>query len=217
MDAASGHTLAQAVLAALLNRERHGVADIVSVAMYDVACSLQSNNLTLQANTGPARQTGASAEGRARIATSPTGTYQTSDGGYLVLSAYVPKHWTLLTEVIGRPDLAEDPRYTDQAQRSLHNAELTAELSAVFTTRPVDEWVKILQAAGIMACKALTWREVVSSPVFAENRLAVTVTDGKRSETVIRTPARYASFTPAATTPTLRLGEHNEEVLKELS
>jgi crotonobetainyl-CoA:carnitine CoA-transferase CaiB-like acyl-CoA transferase len=52
-DAASGHVLAQAVLAALLNRERHGVADTIHVAIYDVACSLQSNSLTLEVNTGP--------------------------------------------------------------------------------------------------------------------------------------------------------------------
>lgn len=50
VDAASGHVLAQAVLAALLNRERHGVADVVRVAMYDVAVSLQASQLTIHLN-----------------------------------------------------------------------------------------------------------------------------------------------------------------------
>ena len=50
VDNASGHVLAQAVLAALLNRERHGVADIVRVAMYDVAVGLQANQLTMHLN-----------------------------------------------------------------------------------------------------------------------------------------------------------------------
>ena len=50
VDNASGHVLAQAVLAALLNRERHGVADVVRVAMYDVAVGLQANQLTMHLN-----------------------------------------------------------------------------------------------------------------------------------------------------------------------
>ena len=50
VDNASGHVLAQAVLAALLNRERHGVADIVRVAMYDVAVGLQTNQFTMHLN-----------------------------------------------------------------------------------------------------------------------------------------------------------------------
>ena len=50
VDAASGHVLAQAVLAALLNRERHGVADVVRVAMYDVAVGLQASQLTIHLN-----------------------------------------------------------------------------------------------------------------------------------------------------------------------
>ncbi|HET9876613.1 MAG TPA: CoA transferase, partial [Mycobacterium sp.] len=50
VDNASGHVLAQAVLAALLNRERHGVADVVRVAMYDVAVALQANQLTVHLN-----------------------------------------------------------------------------------------------------------------------------------------------------------------------
>src|SRR6201986_741389 len=50
VDNATGHVLAQAVVAALLNRERHGVADVVRVAMYDVAVGLQANQLTMHLN-----------------------------------------------------------------------------------------------------------------------------------------------------------------------
>src|SRR5277367_6914905 len=50
VDNASGHVLAQAVLAALLNRERHGVADVVQVAMYDVAVGLQAGQLMIHLN-----------------------------------------------------------------------------------------------------------------------------------------------------------------------
>ncbi|MGV9339983.1 CaiB/BaiF CoA transferase family protein [Streptomyces sp. NPDC003688] len=213
IDAASGHVLAQAVLAALLGRERHGTADVVRVAMYDVACSLQSNSLTMALNSAGVSR--APADGRTPYATAPSGVFPAAGGTYLMVAAYVPKHWTLLTELLQRPDLAADPRFADQAQRSLYNADLTRELSATFATRTAAAWEKLLRDAGLMAAKVNNWSEAVESEVFAESSLAVTVTvtDGGRSETVVRTPARYAGFGPAGVTPTPLPGEHNEELL----
>ncbi|MGC9538915.1 CaiB/BaiF CoA transferase family protein [Streptomyces sp. UG1] len=213
VDAASGHVLAQAVLAALLGRERHGRADVVKVALYDVACSLQANSISLQLNTDGAPDAGTPASGRTPFATAPSGIYRAGDGRFLVVAAYVPKHWTLFTELLDRPDLAEDPRFADQAARSRRNAELTVELNAAFAQRGADEWIELFRKAGLMATRVHSWKDTVDSAAFAESRLGVTVTDGERTETVVRTPARYAGFTPAADRPTPRLGEHNDELL----
>ncbi|MGC4998431.1 CaiB/BaiF CoA transferase family protein [Streptomyces sp. DT195] len=211
IDAASGHVLAQAVLAALLGRERHGKADVVRIAMYDVACSLQSNSLTMAINSVGAPEP--PADGRSPYATTPSGVFPAAENTYLMMAAYVPKHWALLTELLERPDLAADPRFADQAQRSLHNAALTRELSETFASRTADAWEKLLRDAGLMAVKVNDWSGAVGSAVFAESGLAVTVTAGERSETVVRTPARYAGFSPAGVTPTPLPGEHNEELL----
>ncbi len=97
VDNASGHVLAQAVLAALLNRERHGVADVVRVAMYDVAVGLQANQLTMHLNKPseapqpqPAAEANAAPKAKKRkgvgFATQPSDAYRAADG-YLVLSA----------------------------------------------------------------------------------------------------------------------------------
>ncbi|MFC4469823.1 hypothetical protein ACFPH6_35880 [Streptomyces xiangluensis] len=64
-----------------------------------------------------------------------------------------------------------------------------------------------------MAVKVNDWSGAVGSAVFAESGLAVRVAAGERSETVVRTPARYAGFSPAGVTPTPLPGEHNEELL----
>ena len=77
VDNASGHVLAQAVLAALLNRERHGVADMVQVAMYDVAVGLQANQLTIHLNkpsaapSPPSRASGTGEPRNAGVSASP--------------------------------------------------------------------------------------------------------------------------------------------------
>ncbi|MGQ4618962.1 CoA transferase [Nocardia sp. R7R-8] len=222
VDGASGHVLAQAVLAALLNRERHGVADVVRVAMYDVAISLQANQLTLHLNKPPAGDTprktnsGPTPPGESRkkvaFATQPSEAFKAADD-FFVLSAYIPKHWSLLCEVIGRPELATDERFADQRLRSVNFEELEAELEDALSSKTAAEWVELLREAGLMATLAHNWRQVVNTPLFEENELAVTVGEGPRQVRLIRTPARYSSFTTAGLAPAPEAGEHNEEYL----
>ncbi|QNR38418.1 CoA transferase [Mycobacterium avium subsp. hominissuis] len=222
VDAASGHVLAQAVLAALLNRERHGVADVVRVAMYDVAVSLQASQLTIHLNKPNADHKPSDSASKPKrrkgvgFATQPSDAFKAADG-YLVISAYVPKHWDKLCEVIGRPDLRDDERFADQRSRALNYPELTEELEKALAAKTADEWVRLLQAAGLMACHAYTWKQVVGTPLFAENELALQVGEGADAVTVIRTPARYSSFEAASagwtTDPPPALGQHTEEYL----
>jgi crotonobetainyl-CoA:carnitine CoA-transferase CaiB-like acyl-CoA transferase len=212
VDNATGHVLAQAVLAALLNRERHGVADVVRVAMYDVAVSLQANQLTMHLNrpSGPKSAPTTKQRRRVAFATQPSDAFRTADG-HVVISAYIPKHWKLLCQTIDRPDLLDDERFADQRSRAINFAELTDELESTLTTKPADEWVKLLRSNGLMACLPYSWKQVVDTPLFDENELALEVGSGDDAVTVVRTPARYATFTAAATEPPPALGEHNDD------
>jgi crotonobetainyl-CoA:carnitine CoA-transferase CaiB-like acyl-CoA transferase len=216
VDAASGHVLAQAVLAALLNRERHGVADVVRVAMYDVAVNLQASQLTIHLNKPSEPKPDAAPKAKKRkgvgFATQPSDAFRAADG-YLVISAYVPKHWAKLCEIIGRPDLLTDERFIDQRARALNYPELTEELEAALAAKTAAEWVDLLQEGGLMACHAYTWKQVVGTPLFAENELALRVGGGEDAIAVVRMPARYASFDAAATDPPPAPGQHNAEFL----
>ncbi|CDO87327.1 YfdE protein [Mycobacterium triplex] len=221
VDAASGHVLAQAVLAALLNRERHGVADVVRVAMYDVAVGLQASQLTIHLNKPteqpePKPDSAPTTKKRKGVgfATQPSDAFKASDG-YLVISAYVPKHWAKLCEIIGRPDMLEDERFIDQRSRAMNYPELTEELEKALAAKTAAEWVQLLQAGGLMACLAYTWKQVVDTALFAENELALTVGSGDDEITVIRTPARYSSFDAAAAEPPPAPGQHNDMFLAE--
>ncbi|MGH3968977.1 MAG: CoA transferase, partial [Mycobacterium sp.] len=213
VDNTSGHVLAQAVLAALLNRERHGVADVIRVAMYDVAVALQANQLIMHLNR-PATVTAPKVKRRKGVgfATQPSDAFRAADG-YVVISAYVPKHWQVLCEIIGRPDLLEDERFTDQRLRAINYPELTGELESTLTTKTAAEWVELLRANGLMACLPYTWKQVVDTPLFAENQLALAIGSGDDAVTVIRTPARYSAFTAATTDPPPAPGQHNAEFL----
>ncbi|MDV7089121.1 CaiB/BaiF CoA transferase family protein [Rhodococcus opacus] len=203
VDSATGHVVAQAVLAALLHRERFGVVNHVAVSMYDVACSLQSNYLTLQMNLS-ATGVREAPTGSRPVAVEPSGAFPTAAGD-IVLAAYVPAHWAVFVQVIGRPELAQDPRFVDQAARSVHSTELRAVLFDVLSTRSADEWVAILDAAGLMAARVNMWPDVVASEIFARRNLSIhAVQDGVEVD-VIRTPARFSAFdtTQHTTIPSL--------------
>ena len=211
--------LAQAVLAALLNRERHGVGDVVRVAMYDVAVSLQASQLTIHLNKpseAPKPPSDPNAKKRKSVgfATQPSDAFKAADG-YLVISAYVPKHWTKLCQIIGRPDLIDDERFATQRARAINYPELTEELESALAAKTAAEWVAALQEGGLMACLAYTWKQVVSTELFAENDLALTVGSGDDAISVVRLPARYSSFDAAATDPPPTAGQHNDEFLKD--
>jgi len=216
VDNASGHVLAQAVLAALLNRERHGVADVVRVAMYDVAVGLRANQLTMHLNKpsdeAPKPKPDPAPNTKKRkgvgFATQPSDAFRAADG-YLVLSAYVPKHWAKLCQIIGRLDLLDDPRFVDQRARAVNYPELTEELESALAAKTAAEWVELLHEGGLMACLAYSWKQVVDTPLFAENDLALPVGSGADAITVIRTPARYSSFDARVTEPPPAVGQHN--------
>ncbi|MBV9352098.1 MAG: CoA transferase [Mycobacterium sp.] len=217
VDNASGHVLAQAVLAALLNRERHGVADVVRVAMYDVAVGLQANQLTVHLNRPgdrPATKPASHPKRRRTVgfASQPSDAFRTADG-YVVISAYVPKHWALLCQTIGRPDLLDDERFTDQRSRAINFDELTDELESTLTTGTAAEWVELLRRNGVMACLPHTWKQVVGTPLFAENELALEVGSGEGAITLVRTPARYSTFRAVVSDPPPAAGQHNDEFL----
>ncbi|HTQ15859.1 CoA transferase [Mycobacterium sp.] len=220
VDNASGHVLAEAVLAALLNRERHGVADVVRVAMYDVAVGLQANQLTMHLNKPSTDQPKPAAAPNVKkrkgvgFATQPSDAFRAADG-YLLISAYVPKHWAKLCQIIGRPDLLDDERFVDQRARAVNYPELTDELEAALAAKTAAEWVELLQDGGLMACLPYSWKQVVGTPLFAENDLALAVGSGDDAITVVRTPARYASFDAVATDPPPALGQHNDMFVTE--
>ncbi|WP_430336336.1 CaiB/BaiF CoA transferase family protein [Rhodococcus sp. ACT016] len=207
IDSATGHVLAQAILAALLHRARHDEVTDVRVAMYDVAASMQANELTSIVNAPPASSKTASGGAEMTVAKSPGGIYPASDG-FIVFAAYIPKHWQQFVRTLGIEHLAADPRFADQVSRGVNDAHLRRELEAVFAAHSASELVELLRAAGLMAGEVKSREQATNSDLFAENELTVTVTDGKRVETTIRTPARYSAFSPAAQAPTPTLGEY---------
>jgi crotonobetainyl-CoA:carnitine CoA-transferase CaiB-like acyl-CoA transferase len=212
VDVAAGNVLAQAILAALLRRERTGHGDVVTVSLLEVALHLQAQPFTEYLATGivPGRN------GNAAPMTAPADMAQTSDG-HIVLSAYLDDHWRILCEALGRPEIAEDPRFATKVARVANRDELLATLEETLTTRTRAEWVAILQGAGLVVGVVKTNADVVASPQVDANGSIVQLDtpDGSVLRTV-RVPFRFASWQPANTAPPPDIGEHSSIVLAEL-
>jgi crotonobetainyl-CoA:carnitine CoA-transferase CaiB-like acyl-CoA transferase len=212
VDVAAGNVLAQAILAALLRRERTGTGDLVQVSLLEVAIHLQSQPFTEFLTTGvvPSRN------GNSAPMTAPADMLRTSDG-HLVISAYLDNHWRLLCEGLERLDLAGDPRFATKVDRVANRDLLVDELEKTLTTRTRAEWLARLQGAGLVVGVVKSYAEVESSEQVAANGSIVELAGDDGSVVrAVRIPFRMADWQPAPAAPPPEVGQHRAEILAEL-
>ena len=210
VDASTGHVAAQAICAALLNRERQGVGEYIECSLLATAISLQAHNLTEYLTAGVPLSRIGSHPGFI----TPSGTYATKDGN-VVFSANTPRHWLAFAEAVEAPDLTENPAYADQAGRVAHRDELIPRITEILKTRTTAEWVERFAKANIVYGEVRDYPAVVASPQFAAGGFGLRVEHNGAVTDTVRLPARYASFTPAANTGSPALGADTDAVRAE--
>lgn len=200
-----------AVLAALLHRERSGEGQTIDLAMFDSMLAMQLTGLARLTASGcaPARV------GNRHPVTAPVDTYATADGN-VAMVVTTERQFAALTEVVGQPQLAAEPRFSTNDGRRDNYPPLQAVIEAWTRTQPSAQVVRVLQANGIPAgpvwdlktaysCEQAQLRGVLS-PV-PHPAIAALAMAGQ--------PAKFSSATEAARREP-RLGEHTREVLGEL-
>ncbi len=146
VDAAATFALAQLVSAAIIGRDRHGEGATIAVSLWDVAIALQAPNWLEYAITGedPVRS------GNGQPSAAPAAELIRVADGWIVLSAYTPDHWRRLCELIGAPELIDDPRFATSPDRVRHRPEMHANLAGAFAGMTREEAVATLGAAGLV-------------------------------------------------------------------
>jgi crotonobetainyl-CoA:carnitine CoA-transferase CaiB-like acyl-CoA transferase len=158
VDAATGLAFGQAILAALLRRERFGEPSVVEARLLDTALYLQGFQFTEMSVTGeePVR-TGNSAPHAA-----PSDLMETADG-YLVIAAYFEDQWRRLCEVLDLEWMLTDPRFSTQTAR-LENRQLMLEtLQGRLRTQTRAHWYERLNATGVLVGEVRTHGEILRS------------------------------------------------------
>ena len=210
VDVSTGHIAAQSVCAALLNRERHGVGEHIECSLLATAISLQTHNYTEYLTVGVPL----SRAGSHPVFTTPSGTYDTKDGN-IVFSANTPRHWKAFTQALGRPELADDPRYAEQDNRAANRDSLLPEIVEILKTRTTAEWVERFSKANIVYGEVRDYPAVVASPQFQSAGFPMEVERSGVVTKTVRPPARYASFSPAATAGAPGIGQDTEAITTE--
>ncbi|MEJ3658705.1 CaiB/BaiF CoA-transferase family protein [Actinomycetes bacterium KLBMP 9759] len=210
-DTSTGLYTAIAVLSALLRRASTGTGSRVHVAMFDVMAELMGYALTHTRHTGVEQQP----VGMGSPAVVPYGAYRTADGHTVVLGTTNDGEWRRLArEVIGRPDLAADPRYARAADRVTRREELDAVVSAWCARNDLADIQSAADAAGIGNSRFNTPSEVIAHPHLTARDRWRSVDTPNGPVPALLPPVDAAEWDPRMD-PVPGLGEHTDRILTD--
>jgi CoA:oxalate CoA-transferase len=127
-DFLSGTHLYGAIVTALYERERTGRGRMIEVAMIETMFPTLASNLGMIHNN-PDRSLGRTGNRHGGLAVSPYNVYACKDGWFAIICTN-EEHWRSLCAAMGRPELADDPRFVTNAARVTHMEETDAVVEA---------------------------------------------------------------------------------------
>jgi crotonobetainyl-CoA:carnitine CoA-transferase CaiB-like acyl-CoA transferase len=213
-DVMGGLTIAGGIAAALLRRERTGEPSVVDVSLLGLALW----NISVDVASARLRPDADVFRYDPEDLVNPTvGIYRTKDDRHLNLTLLQSdRHWRELTSCLGRPELAEDPRFADHAARGRNSRDCTQTLKQIFLSRTLAEWREALDGFEGVWEPLQTPLEVHDDAAVVANGFVreVTTTSG-RSLAVAANPVQFDE-TPPSTPGAPDHGQHTEELLLEL-
>lgn len=197
------------IQAALAERERSGLGQHVDLALLDVTAATLANQATnyLVGGLNPTRL------GNAHPNIVPYQSFVARDG-HLIVAVGNDGQFRRYVEVLGCPELADDPRFAGNRDRVLNRDALVPLLQARMLERDKAEWLRLLEAAGVPAGPINTVAEVFAEPQLQARDMQVNVPHPLNPGLQLvgnpirlsRTPVQYRSAPPT-------LGQHSAELL----
>jgi crotonobetainyl-CoA:carnitine CoA-transferase CaiB-like acyl-CoA transferase len=212
-DTAAGMNAAFGIAAALYRSAKTGEGEFIDVSMMEstlVALGWAVSNYLL-ADHIPKLM------GNENMTASPSGAFRTKEG-LLNIAANKQQHFVDLCAVVGRTELATDPRFADREDRRRNRKELKQILEEALSAKTALEWHVLLTKASIPAGPVLSLPQALHHPQIEERGLIQTfdMPELDRPVRVMRTGFKLASGDPAPVSPPPVLGEHTDELLGEL-
>jgi crotonobetainyl-CoA:carnitine CoA-transferase CaiB-like acyl-CoA transferase len=208
-DIVAGLFAGNAILAALVERERTGEGRQLEVALLDAQVAWLANRAGdwLIGGMPPQRL------GNAHPSIVPYQTFHAEDG-YINLAIGNDQQFERFCRAAGRDDLADDPVYATNRQRVEGRAALIAELAETIAERPVAHWVKVLEEAHAPGGPVLSLPELFDGP--AAHMVETVDHPSIGALRLVRSPIGLDGQKPDARRHPPQLGEHSGEVLAEL-
>jgi CoA:oxalate CoA-transferase len=203
---------ATATLAALNARHLTGQGQMIDVALLDSAVSLLTTAIPSQLNKGVTlNRTG----NRDRYS-SPANVFKTASGDYILLLSGTNPLFRRMAELMGKPELMQDPRFSAVDVR-LENAEaIEAIVQEWIGGHTTDEALAAIQGAGVPCTKVATIDEVVANPQLLHRKQIVEIDHPVAGKVNTAGVTMKLSDTPLTIRrPPPTLGQHTAEVLEE--
>lgn len=205
-DYTAGMHLVQAVLAALIGVTKTGEGQCVEVSLYDSMIAMQMQEATCHLNTGK----------EINWAEMPlTGVFKTSDGAIVLVGAFKVNPLQDICGVLQIEDLSTD--HPDLQAQSANKPYLQERFQNEFSKQSTEFWIERLEKADLLCAPVKLLAEVLEDPQTEVNEMIAQFEHPiNGSMQVIACPIHFSAIDCAVRRIPPRLGEHNDEILKEL-
>jgi formyl-CoA transferase len=213
VDITAGLFACSAILAALHHRGKTGIGQYIDIALLDAQVAWLANQASNYLISGkvPRRM------GNAHPNIVPYEAFETKDGIYIALGVGNDNQWRKFCKLADLENLIHDPRYATNPKRVENRGELVSFLREIFRKKTSAEWLRILAEAGVPCGPINSIDRVFADPQVLAREMLVEMehpVDGKYR--VVGSPMKLSETPVQYKTPPPRLGEHTEEVLREI-
>jgi crotonobetainyl-CoA:carnitine CoA-transferase CaiB-like acyl-CoA transferase len=211
-DVLTGMYASVAILAAITHRERTGQGQYIDAALLDTMVAFNANQVVSFLCSGkiPTRW------GNAHPQVVPYEVFPTADG-HIILAVGNDSQFASFCQAAGCPELAQEARFKTMSQRIVHRGELIPLITEVMRARSKREWIELLEAANVPCGPINNMKEVFEDPQVRHRGLRVDMPHPLGGTApVVRSPLRLSETPVEYRLAPPMLGQHNEEVLKDL-
>jgi len=210
-DITAGLLAAMGILAAYAHRLKTGEGQWVETSLFEAALVQTYWQSAIALATGVAPR----AMGSAHPLNAPYQAFQTSDG-WIVVGGANRKQWRLLLEAIDAPELADDPRFVDNAARMANLKALETELAARLRTQTSDYWLARLDQKGVPSGPVYDMLQALADPQTAARQMVVEVEHTTLGAVkTIGLPVKFSATPGGLRRGAPLFGEHTRDVLAE--
>ncbi len=201
------------VLAALHHRDRTGEGQVVDTALYEAVLQVTEGLVAEYDRNGFIRERA----GSILPGIAPSNVYSCQNGPFMI-GANSDAIFRRLTEAMGRPELADDPRYATHLARGSHQAELDDLINAWTCQYPVAVVEALMVEHAIPAGRVYTAKDMLADPHYQAREAIVEVETQERGPLKMQGAFPKLSKTPSSIRrpAPARPGQHNQEVYGEL-
>ena len=207
-DYSAGMHLVQGILLALLQREKTGHGQLVSVSLYSSMLAMQMQEAAMWMMRGR----------DLNWAVMPlSGCFETEDGAVAMVGAFKENPLRDICEALGFEDLSKEERFSTLERQKEHRPELQALFRARFAQGTTKHWVERLEAVDILCAPVRTLAEALEDPQTIINKMIVELAPTKGGPVkLMGTPIDMSDAALEVRHAPPKLGEHNDEILREL-